>query len=144
MKWDLTEAVTRRYSLKKVFLKILLNSQENACATVSFLIKLQAWGLERSFWRRCLPVNFAKFLRHLRWLFLNPSSHCSTSTIGKEKWFLIFKSRLKTLRSAKQTSSYCVMKTGKDLCIWRCIKSHCFVFTSEAVSIAWKSTLNGL
>ena len=28
--------------LKKVFLKILQNSQENTCAMVSFLIKLQA------------------------------------------------------------------------------------------------------
>ena len=40
---------------KKMFLKILQNSQENTCARVSFLIKLQ--------WHRCFPVNFAKFLR---------------------------------------------------------------------------------
>ena len=38
----LTEAVTKRYSVKKVFLEILHNSQENTCARVSFLIKLQA------------------------------------------------------------------------------------------------------
>ena len=30
---------------KKVFLEISQNSQENTCARVSFLIKLQAWGL---------------------------------------------------------------------------------------------------
>ena len=30
-----------RYSIKKVFLKILQNSQEDTCARVSFLIKLQ-------------------------------------------------------------------------------------------------------
>ena len=30
---------------KKMFLKIAQNSQENTCARVSFLIKLQAWGL---------------------------------------------------------------------------------------------------
>ena len=30
------------YSLKKVYLEISQNSQENTCATVSFLIKLQA------------------------------------------------------------------------------------------------------
>ena len=41
---------------KKVFLKVLQNSQENTCARVSFLIELQAW-------HRCFPVNFAKFLR---------------------------------------------------------------------------------
>ena len=31
---------------EKVFLEISQNSQENTCATVSFLIKLQAWGLQ--------------------------------------------------------------------------------------------------
>ena len=34
------EAVARRYSVKKVFLEISQNSQENTCARVSFLIKL--------------------------------------------------------------------------------------------------------
>ena len=29
--------------MKKVFLEISQNSQENACARVSFLIKLQVW-----------------------------------------------------------------------------------------------------
>ena len=37
-----TEAVAQKCSVKKVFLKILQNSQENTCARVSFLIKLQA------------------------------------------------------------------------------------------------------
>ena len=31
---------------KKVFLEISKNSRENACARVSFLINLQAWGLQ--------------------------------------------------------------------------------------------------
>ena len=35
-----------RFSLKKVFLKISQNSHENACARVSFLIKLQALSLQ--------------------------------------------------------------------------------------------------
>ena len=34
------EAVVQRYSVKKIFLKISQNSQENLCARVSFLIKL--------------------------------------------------------------------------------------------------------
>ena len=34
------EAVTQKYSVKKVFLKISQNSQENTRARVSFLIKL--------------------------------------------------------------------------------------------------------
>ena len=36
------EEVTRRCSIKKVFLEISQNSQENNCAKVSFLINLQA------------------------------------------------------------------------------------------------------
>ena len=40
-----SEALTRRYSMKKVFLETLQNSLENACVGVSFLIKLQASGL---------------------------------------------------------------------------------------------------
>ena len=34
------EAVARKCSVKKVFLEISQNSQENSCARVSFLIKL--------------------------------------------------------------------------------------------------------
>ena len=41
-----TEAVVRRCSAKKVFLKISHNSQETTCARASFLIKLQTWGCE--------------------------------------------------------------------------------------------------
>ena len=40
-----TEAVVQRFSVKKVFLKISQNSEEDTCARVSFLIKLQAWDL---------------------------------------------------------------------------------------------------
>ena len=52
----LSETVTQRCSLKKVFLKISQNSQENTYARVSFLIK-------KGIWNRCFPVKFAKFLR---------------------------------------------------------------------------------
>ena len=48
----------RRCSIKKVFLKTSQNQQENTCARVSLLVKLQVWG-----WYRCFPVNFEKFLR---------------------------------------------------------------------------------
>ena len=47
-------------------LVIWQNSQENTCARVSFLIKLQeplATLLKKRLWHRCFPVNFAKFLR---------------------------------------------------------------------------------
>ena len=76
MKIVATEAVAQRCSVKKVFLEILQNSQENTCARVSFLIKLQATLLKKRLWHRSFPVNFAKFRRtpifteQLRWLLL--------------------------------------------------------------------------
>ena len=45
------EAVVQRCSVENVFLKILQNLQENACARVFSLIKLQAWGLQ-FYWKR--------------------------------------------------------------------------------------------
>ena len=39
---ECSEAVVQRCSVKNVFLEISQNSQENTCARVSFLIKLQA------------------------------------------------------------------------------------------------------
>ena len=39
-----TEAVVQECSVKKLFLEISQNSQENARARASFSIKLQAWG----------------------------------------------------------------------------------------------------
>ena len=67
------------WSVKKVLLEILQNSQENICARVSFLIKLQARPatlLKKRLWHRCFPVNFVKILRtpfyieHLWWMLL--------------------------------------------------------------------------
>ena len=58
---------------------MLQNLQENTCARVSFLIKLQAEAcnfIKKETLARCFPVNFAKFLRtpfpteQLRWLLL--------------------------------------------------------------------------
>ena len=69
-------------SRSEVFSKISQNSPENTCASVSLLIKLQAWGLrsatllKKRLWHLCFSVSFAKFVRisifteHLRWLFL--------------------------------------------------------------------------
>ena len=59
------EAVAQRCPVKRVFLEIVQNSQENTCARVSFSIKLQtpATLLKRRLWHRCFPANFAKLLR---------------------------------------------------------------------------------
>ena len=40
--FQIRQAVARRCSVKKVFIKISQSSQENTCARVSFLIKFQA------------------------------------------------------------------------------------------------------
>ena len=45
---DVTEAAPGSVLWKKVFLEISQNSEENACARVSFLIKLQATLLKRN------------------------------------------------------------------------------------------------
>ena len=88
------EAVAQRCSVKKVFFEISQNSQENTCAEVSFLIKLQACyhhietsqlicydgnmpaTLKKETSAQVFSVNFVKFLRtpflkdHLWWLLL--------------------------------------------------------------------------
>ena len=50
------EAVSRKCSVKKVFLEISQNSQETTRARVAFLVKLQASGLG------CFPVSMGVFL----------------------------------------------------------------------------------
>ena len=48
-----------------MFLEISQHSQENACARVSFLIKLQALAcnfIQKETWHRRFPVNVGKFL----------------------------------------------------------------------------------
>ena len=70
----------RRCSLKKVFLKIPQNGQENTSVRVSSLIKLQGWGLQlfiKETLEHVFPCEFCEifkntFLReHLRWLLLD-------------------------------------------------------------------------
>ena len=41
-----SEAVVRRRSIKKEFLEISQNPQENTCVRDFFLTKLQAWSLQ--------------------------------------------------------------------------------------------------
>ena len=63
---NMSEAVARRCSVKKVFLEISQNSQKNTCARVSLLIKCRSQSatlLKKRLWHRCFYVNFAKFLR---------------------------------------------------------------------------------
>ena len=64
-----TEAVSRRCSVKKVFLKILPNSLKNNCAGVSFLIK----PIEKEILAQLFLCEFYEifkntfFIENLRW-----------------------------------------------------------------------------
>ena len=58
--WN-TEVVVRMCSWKKVFLQILQNSQENTCARVSFLIKLQAQTSNFNKKETLAQVHFCEF-----------------------------------------------------------------------------------
>ena len=60
------EAPARRCSIKKLFLEISLNSQENICASL-FFNKVVGWGLQlfwKRLWQRCFAVNFAKISKN--------------------------------------------------------------------------------
>ena len=78
-----SEAVVRRCFIKKMFLEILQNSQENTCAKVSFLIKLLAEAcnfVKKETLAHVFSYEFSKILRtpfltdHLRWLLLYRTS----------------------------------------------------------------------
>ena len=80
----LIERAARMCSVKKVFLKISQNSQENTLVRILFSFR-PATLLNKRLWHRCFTRNFAKFLRtpspteHLRWLLLFlpiPKNYC--------------------------------------------------------------------
>ena len=81
-------------SVKKVFLEIPQNSQENTCDRVSLLIKLHRPStlLKKRLCYRCFPVNFAKFLRtpffteHLWWLLLYNLKRYVNMEKEKKRW----------------------------------------------------------
>ena len=83
-------SLSLRCTAKKMFLKVLRNSQENTCVRVSFLIT--RFLLKMRFWHRCFPVNFAKFLRtpffieHLRWWLLQIPGFHQISTRVAATW----------------------------------------------------------
>ena len=66
LKNPVSEAVARWCSVKKVFLEISQNLQENTCVRVFFnkVAGLRpATLLKKSLWHRCFLVKFAKFLK---------------------------------------------------------------------------------
>ena len=109
----------RRCSVKEVFLEISQNSQEKYLCQSLFLNKVAglrpAALLKKSFWHRCFPVNFAKFLRtpffteHLQWLLLNLSSTELAASESMEQVFyknVILQLRSKSLKNTCKKSSF--------------------------------------
>ena len=63
-----SEEIVWRCSLKKIFLKISRNSQENTCARVYFLIcwysrRRQAWGLQKETLAQVFSCEFCKMFK---------------------------------------------------------------------------------
>ena len=70
-----------------MFLEISQNSQENTCARVSFLIKLQALPatlLKKRLWHRCFPVTVSLFV------FLKNEQKQPTNVFYKKRCFKNF------------------------------------------------------
>ena len=100
---EITEAVSRKVSVKKVCLKILQNSQENT------YVRVFRVSLETKFWRRCFALSFTKFLRtpflteHLSWLLLKSSKwimyhgYISLICFAKFEWTSWYKQRMRKL-----------------------------------------------
>ena len=82
----LLEAIVRRFSVKKVFLKILKNSHENTCARAPFLIKFQALAynfIKKETLAQVFSFEFCEILRNFTSFLLNTSSGCFyTATWG--------------------------------------------------------------
>ena len=76
------------FNSKYMFFKILQNLQENICARVSFVIKLQTAcnPIKKGNWHRCFPVNQAEFLRRP---FFNrtPPNNCFSTVIVHSLYF---------------------------------------------------------
>ena len=86
-----SEAATRGVLRKKVFREISQNSQENTCARVSFLIKLQASGHIRNIYiyRAYSNDYFCSLKIHLIWAHLKfhyKLLFCSASAIPESKF----------------------------------------------------------
>ena len=103
------EAVAQRCSVKKLFVEISQNSQENTCARVSLLScrPRSATLFKRRPCFLVFPVNFAKFGRtpflteHLWWLLLVLQNRCSYKFPDIHQKISLLKSLFDTIRGLK-------------------------------------------
>ena len=78
-----SEAVPRRCSVKKLFLKILQNVHENTCARVSFLIKLQVEACNFIKKETLAQVFFCEFCKIFKNSFFNRTPPVAASSVDK-------------------------------------------------------------
>ena len=99
------EAIVRKCSVKKVFLKISQNSQENTCARLSFLIKLQAFLQNAS---SASKNTFSKILRNVIWKKIKIrdvfDSFMAEVPITSMDWFLYDRNGFKALSNISDVS----------------------------------------
>ena len=102
---QISEVVVRRCSVKKVFLEISQNSQENTCTKDSFLIKLQA---EKETLAQVFSCEFCKITK-------NTFSY-GTPPVAASEISLLILSEFKGIKShevkIKKTSNF----TGHHFC----------------------------
>ena len=90
------EALVQRCSVKKMFLEISQNSQENNCARVSFLIKLQASHFWIPFFL-IVEVSFLHILYEFQEIKLNVMKYTLNCEIVWKKYYTVYP-RLNTHR----------------------------------------------
>ena len=59
------EAVARRSSVQKLFLKMLQNAQENTCVGVCFSLKMQAYFIEKDTPTQVFSCEFCDIFKHI-------------------------------------------------------------------------------
>ena len=105
-----SEAVAQRCSVKKLFLGISQNSQENTCARVALLLKSETKVgnfISKETLAQAFPVNFAKFGRtpslteHLWWLLLVLQNRFSGKFPDIHQKICMLKSLFNTVRGLK-------------------------------------------
>ena len=111
------ETVAQRCSVKEVFLKFSQNPQENSCANVPILIKLQAWGPEACnfikketlaqvfFCEICFPF----LTESLRWLLLRAANFVSMPCLCTIRNTSNSLAKAHLYRAPLQNSSQCLL-----------------------------------
>ena len=110
------EAVVQRCSVKKAFLEISQNSQENTCARVSLLIKFHASGFFWIILFLIVEVSFSQILYEFHEIKLNVMKYTLTcvSWIVWKEYFTVYP----RLKQTFHISHVRISKNVKDALMW--------------------------